>query len=176
MSVPLLRPELCPATYLDYIHYNFGCRFGHARGRPDDLLGGGYAGHPEFEPPLQQLRQSFSFRDFRFDQEEFEILGAKVSKLPEGGHRYGHVDYLRKIKPIQIDNARAADPSLPVTESERSQLRTIGALATRSDLHVHDCWRDLLCHGQDLAGRQPSTAFQQSQQRRRSGVRPHWSA
>ena len=106
----------------------------------DDLLGGGYPGHPEFEPLLQQLRQSFSFRDFRFDQEEFEFLGARVTKLPEGGHCYSHEDYLRKIKPIQIDNARAADPSLPVTEGELSQLRTvIGApqwAATQTSPHV----------------------------------------
>ena len=106
----------------------------------DDLLGGGDVEHPEFEPLLRHLKESFSFRDFRYNQAEFEFLGAKVTKLPEGGHRYSHEDYLRKIKPIQIDSTRAADPTLPVTEGERSQLRTvIGALqwaATQTSPHI----------------------------------------
>ena len=51
----------------------------------DDLLGGGDAEHPEFEPLLRHLKESFSFR---YNQAEFEFLGAKVTKLPEGGRRY----------------------------------------------------------------------------------------
>ena len=106
----------------------------------DDLLGGGDPGHPEFSPLVERIKQSFSFRDFRLDQAEFEFLGAKVTKLPEGGLRYSHEDYIKKIKPIQIEASRAADPTPPVTEGERGQLRTvIGALqraATQTSPHI----------------------------------------
>ena len=106
----------------------------------DDLLGAGDFNHPAVGPLLDRLRQSFSFRDFLVDQDNFEFLGAVVTKLPEGGYRYSHEEYLRKIKPITIDPSRNAQPDLPVSESERTHLRTvIGALqwaATQTSPHL----------------------------------------
>ena len=109
----------------------------------DDILGAGDGGHSEVKRVKNELKEAFSFRDFREDQDVFEFLGAKVAKLKEGGFRYSHEDYLSKLKPINVDKSRMADLSAPVTETERSQLRTlVGALQwastqTSPHLQVH---------------------------------------
>ena len=66
-----------------------------------------------------------------------------MSKLAEGGFRYSHEEDLNKLKPIHVDKPQLADPASPVTESDRTQLRTlVGALQwastqTSPHLQVH---------------------------------------
>ena len=89
---------------------------------------------------LDDLKSSFSFRDFRVDLSEFEFPGAQVEKTAEGGLFYHHANYLGKVKPITISKERVNSPDLPITEGERTQLRAaIGAIqwaATQTSPHL----------------------------------------
>ena len=89
---------------------------------------------------LDDLKGSFSFRDFRVDPAEFEFLGAQVERTSEGALLYHHANYLGKVKPITISKERVNSPDLPITEGERTQLRAaIGAIqwaATQTSPHL----------------------------------------
>ena len=141
----------------------------------DDILGAGDAAHPDFQTLKQKLQENFSFRDFREDQDNFEFLGARVDKLPEGGFSYTHSDYIAKIKPISIGAARMADPNAPVSDSTP---HSCGGITVGRDTNVPSPASAHIDAGRlhpgrnraDSGRRQQGSPLCQAQQRRWPGV------
>ena len=106
----------------------------------DDLLAIGNSVDPRYCSARDRLQQTFVFREWHERKPSVEYLGAEIEQSPEGVLRYHQAKYLSKLHPITIPNSRLCDPTSPVTERERTQLRALlGGLqwvATQSSPHI----------------------------------------
>eukprot|EP00434_Breviolum_minutum_P021113 symbB.v1.2.018628.t1/scaffold1494.1/size117378/12 len=97
----------------------------------DDLFGCFHPSHPVSKEIQDKIHQSFSFREWIME-DKLEYCGSTVTKV-------SHEKYMSKQKPITIAKDRQHQ-DLPVTESERTQLRgLLGALqwpATQTSPHL----------------------------------------
>ena len=94
----------------------------------------------EYATQLQKsLKEVFSFREW-LNGDHLEYCGCQVDKVNNNHWRLHQEKYLHKQKPISISKERKNQEDLPVTESERTQLRgLIGAMqwpATQSSPHL----------------------------------------
>ena len=104
----------------------------------DDLFGCFHPTHPVSKEIQNKIHQSFSFREWIME-DKLEYCGSTVTKLEDNYWRVSHEKYMGKQKPITIAKDRQHQ-DLPVTESERTQLRgLLGALqwpATQTSPHL----------------------------------------
>ena len=90
----------------------------------DDGIGGGSG---VFLEMLDRVRKRFKFGTF--EKGEFTYTGIHFKQWDDMSIEYDQIEYVEKIKPISILKERRQQVESPVTEQERTQLRSlIGAL------------------------------------------------
>ena len=95
----------------------------------DDLFGCLKPNNKHAERLQQSLMGVFSFRE-RLSGDHLENCGCQIDKKAENHWHLNQEKYIHKQKPIAIAKDRQNNESLPVTESERTQLR--GSMACNS--------------------------------------------
>jgi hypothetical protein len=98
----------------------------------DDLMGTGDVNSKVpggFADKKKKLQESFRFRTWEEGPEQ-EYCGAVLKRLVTGDIVMTLEKYIKGIKPITIEKSRAKEPTAPVTQAERRQLRgLLGAMA-----------------------------------------------
>ena len=106
----------------------------------DDMLGSGNISSPTWNKLLEQLRQSFNFREWKElnDDKPLEYCGAKLEQMKDGGIKLHHDTYLGKIHPMTLP--KHVGPETDLSAKEITQLRGLcGALqwpAVQSSPHL----------------------------------------
>ena len=104
----------------------------------DDLFGCFHPTDPVAKELQNRIHAAFSFREW-IVEDTLEYCGSTVAKMGENHWKLYHEKYMEKQKPISIPKDRQHQ-ELPVTESERTQLRgLLGALqwpATQTSPHL----------------------------------------
>ena len=102
----------------------------------DDMLGCGDATSMVYQGVIQELRKTFSFREWQ-DGDSLEYCGASIHK-DAGGIRVGHQAYLKKIKPMTLP--KHVGPDHELSQRELTELRgLLGSLqwpAVQSSPHL----------------------------------------
>ena len=104
----------------------------------DDLFGCLHPTDKVAKELQEKIHKSFSFREWIVG-DKLEYCGSSVEKIGDNHWKVSHEKYMAKQKPISIPKERLHQ-DLPVTESERTQLRgLLGALqwpATQTSPHL----------------------------------------
>ena len=87
----------------------------------DDLLGAGCPNSPRYAAVVEQLKENFSFREWKEDLEVMEYCGCELQRTPEGGRKLHQGKYFDKVKPIAYDKKLPLHQ--PLNEREVTQLR-----------------------------------------------------
>ena len=102
----------------------------------DDMLGCGDSMSVVYQGVIQELRKTFSFREWQ-DGDSLEYCGASIVKDAEG-IRVGHQAYLKKIKPMTLP--KHVGPDHELSQRELTELRgLLGSLqwpAVQSSPHL----------------------------------------
>ena len=89
----------------------------------DDMLGAGCPRSPRYKAVTDMLRTTFSFREWKEDNDKLEYCGCELERTPEGGRRLHQENYFSKVKPITISKHR--DLQEPLDEKGITQVRGI---------------------------------------------------
>ena len=85
----------------------------------DDMLGAGNMDSKVYNQTIAELKQSFSFREWK--EQDLEYCGCALEPRGEFGWKLSHQGYLKKVKPVSYGKHRTAQD--PLTEGEVSRLR-----------------------------------------------------
>eukprot|EP00435_Cladocopium_sp_Y103_P049059 s1658_g14.t1 len=90
----------------------------------DDGIAGG---DQEFLAMLKRIESRFKFGSF--EKREFKYTGIHFRQWDDFSIEYDQIEYIERISPVIIEKSRRLQPGSPLTETERSSLRSIvGAL------------------------------------------------
>ncbi|CAL1129202.1 unnamed protein product [Cladocopium goreaui] len=90
----------------------------------DDGIGGG---DNMFMAALERVRKRFSFGSF--EKGSFVFTGIRFQQWDDGSVEYDQIDYIEKIRPIEIPKQRRTNAEAALSPSEVTQLRSlVGAL------------------------------------------------
>ncbi|CAE7201192.1 RE2 [Symbiodinium sp. CCMP2592] len=95
---------------------------GMISGHVDDFLFSGDAEDVEWQKMIQAIQQRFKWSDWENDT--FVQCGVQVTKVSDG-FELSQPHYLEGLHEIGLSSSRRKDKEAPVTERERSQLRTL---------------------------------------------------
>ena len=102
----------------------------------DDMLGCGDPTSKIYNKVIEELRNTFSFREWK-DGDSLEYCGATMVKNPDGTIKLHHEQYLKKIKPMTLPRL---GPEHEMSQQETTQLRgLLGSLqwpAVQSSPHL----------------------------------------
>eukprot|EP00435_Cladocopium_sp_Y103_P064515 s837_g26.t1 len=113
-EVPATNPEKKPSLRFH------GCLGIHV----DDGIAGG---DETFLAMLKRVEARFKFG--AFERREFKYTGIHFRQWDDGSIEYDQIAYIEKIQPVSIEKSRRYQTSSPLTEKEKSDLRSIvGAL------------------------------------------------
>ena len=100
---------------------------GMISGHVDDFMFSGRQGDAEWQAILRSIQERFRWSDW--ESEHFVQCGVKIDKVVEG-YELSQPTYLDDVKEINLSSSRKKDKGAPVSERERSLLRTqLGALS-----------------------------------------------
>ena len=101
----------------------------------DDGIGGG---DEKFQAALERIRKRFKFGSF--EKRDFTFTGIRFRQWDDFSVEYDQVEYIEKIRPIEIPKVRRGQLESPLTPGEVTQLRSLtgalqyAAVHTRPDL------------------------------------------
>lgn len=105
----------------------------------DDIFGCALPKNHQAELFQKTLKETFTFREW-LTGNHLQFCGCEVNRAADGHWELVNTKYLSKLKPISISKERLNQPNLDVTDSERSQLRSlVGGLqwpATQTSPHI----------------------------------------
>ena len=100
---------------------------GMVSGHVDDFMFSGRQDDAEWQKILKSIQERFRWSDW--ESEHFVQCGVKIDKVADG-YELSQPTYLDEVKEINLSASRKKDKEAPVTERERSLLRTqLGALS-----------------------------------------------